>query len=89
MHTRVSATGNITRDSTKAADFIEEYLSKADEIIAWAFIASEIKTHFDLKQKQLSLLLKRYKELSSNHHSSKKKGITMNGELPPWYEHVE
>jgi putative DNA primase/helicase len=86
---RVPVTGNITRDSAKAADFIEEYLSNADEIIASAFISSEIMTHFDLKQKQLSLLLKRYKELSSNHHNSKKKGITMNGELPPWYEHVE
>jgi putative DNA primase/helicase len=79
---------SITKNVTKASEFIEKYMGRVDEVIATAFISSEIKKHFDLKETYVKTLMKSYKELHVKYKEDKIRGEE--GEvLPSWYEPTE
>jgi putative DNA primase/helicase len=80
---------NETKDSAKAAEFIKNYMSNADDVIANSFISSEIKRHFDLKNDTVKVLLKRYKEINSRYKNSKEQNADRKTELPSWYEYTD
>jgi putative DNA primase/helicase len=82
-------TKNATRNVTKASQFIKNYLSNIDAVIAKSFISSEIKQYFDLNERQVKSLLAMYRELLKSNRDSKQKTPKGKGDLPDWYERVE
>lgn len=81
--------GNVTKDSARAAEFIKIYMSNIDEVTATSFISSEIKRYFDLKNDAVKVLLKRYKETHSRYKNSKEQSDQRKTELPAWYDYTD
>ncbi|MDL2317711.1 phage/plasmid primase, P4 family [Eubacteriales bacterium OttesenSCG-928-A19] len=90
--TELPFTGNTVNDMQTAQAYTKDFLYNVDQVIATAFIETELKQRFGFKANEMKPLLALHRSLYRSYqetHEMKRKREEANADLPAWYEITE